>query len=79
MECNLLFGLIGHLIAQEINLIREDIEIALKEEMKTEIEKQKRELYASLETELLEEVWKDIISHVKKITLRARGWHDTIP
>ena len=39
--------LLPHLIAQEINLIREDIEIALNEEMKKEIEKQKTKFYAS--------------------------------
>ena len=40
--------LLRHLIAPEFNLIREDIEIAVNEEMKTEMEKQKAELYASL-------------------------------
>ena len=48
--------LLRHLIAREINLIREDIEKALKEEMKKEIEKQKSELYASIKAELLEEI-----------------------
>ena len=33
-------NLLHHLIMQEINLIREDIERALKEEMKREIENQ---------------------------------------
>ena len=33
---------------QDINLIKEDIERAIQEEMKKEIEKQKTELYASL-------------------------------
>ena len=42
--------LLFHLIVQEINLIREDVEIALKEEMEKEIEKQKTMLYASLKT-----------------------------
>ena len=64
--------LLRHLIAQEINLIREDIEIALKEERKKEIEKQKTKLYASLKTELLEETWKDIISHAKKSHLELK-------
>ena len=64
--------LLRHLIAQEINLIREDIEIALKEEMKKEIEKQKIELYAALKTELLEEMRKDIISHTKKSHLELK-------
>ena len=41
------YDLLPHLIAQEINLIREDIEIALNEEMKKEIEKQKTKFYAS--------------------------------
>ena len=61
-----------HLIAQEINLIREDIEIALKVEMKKEIEKQKSELYASFKAELLEEMRKDIISHVEKSHLELK-------
>ena len=61
-----------HLIAQEINLIREDIEIALKVEMKKEIEKQKSELYASFKAELLEEMRKDIISHVEKSQLELK-------
>ena len=60
------------MIAQEINLIKEDIETTLKEEMKKEIEKQKRELYASLKTELLEEKRKDIISHMKKSHLELK-------
>ena len=64
--------LLRHLIAQEINLIREDMKRALKEEMKKEIEKQKTELYASLKTELLEEMRKDITSHVKKSNLELK-------
>ena len=64
--------LLRHLIAQEIYLIREDIEITLKEETKKEIEKQKTKLYASLKTELLEEMRKDIISHVKKSHLEVK-------
>ena len=60
------------MIAQEINLIKEDIEIALNEEMKKEIEKQKIELYAALKTELLEEMRKDIISHTKKSHLELK-------
>ena len=40
--------------------------------MKKEIEKQKTELYASLKTELLEEMRKDITSHVKKSNLELK-------
>ena len=40
--------------------------------MKKEIEKQKSELYASLKAELLEEMRKDIISHVKKSHLELK-------
>ena len=54
------------------NLIREDIEIALKEEMEKEREKQKTELFASLKTELLQEMRKDMISHVKESHLELK-------
>ena len=65
--------LLRHLIAQEINLIREDIEIALKEEMKKEIEKQKTKLYVSIKIELLGEIQKDITRLVKKSILELKN------
>ena len=61
-----------HLIVQEINLIRNDIERALREEMKKEMEKQKTQLYASLKIELLEEIRKDITSPIKKSNLEFK-------
>ena len=45
--------LLRHLITQEINLIRDEIEGALSEEMKKEIKKQKIESYPSAKIELL--------------------------
>ena len=65
--------LLYHLITQEINLMRGNIERALRDEMNMEIENQKIELYASFKMELLEAKQKDITSPVKKLNLRAQG------
>ena len=66
---NMIYGTIW---LRKRSLMRDDIERALREEMKKEMEKQKTQLYASLKIELLEEIRKDITSPIKKSNLEFK-------
>ena len=56
--------LLSHLITEEVNHMRDDIEQSLEEEMQKKIVMQKTKLHASLKIELLEAIQKDINFHL---------------
>ena len=58
--------LLSHLITEEVNHMRDDIEQSLEEEMQKKIVMQKTKLHASLKIELLEAIQKDITSFITK-------------
>ena len=58
--------LLSHLITEEVNHMRDDIEQSLEEEMQKKIVTQKTKLHASLKIELLEAIQKDITSFIMK-------------
>ena len=65
--------LLSHLITEEVNHMRDDIEQSLEEEMQKKIVMRKTKLHASLKIELLEAIQIDIASFIKKSILELNN------